>query len=425
MLSLNELRRLVKKHNQLMSIIIPPKTNRDALIKLIEKNGFTIDHDKKKIIPKIQMKRKPTVPLPPAPPKKTEAEKKVAKAKKVERDSKRDKVGYDNELKKRVEAVKKARASKPPMKKENEVRPKQNVGRPRVNPNKIKVISKPVPKGSHRMPDGSIMKDKDMPKKKPTPPVKSKPFVFIKSGETSYDIPASNKKTKSITELKQAYNKLGIEVFTWTTEADKYRKYEVLKKSGRKEVVGKIPYIDPLSQIGSDPRGGSYGGAKPKPKPVKPGSKGVKVWTGSGTLPNGTTTKNNVLFESRWRPLGYKIANLKPSKKKPEAPPKVEELTDKQIISLMKGIDNGKITKDKVIKYEENKMDIKEVISNNDIPGLEQNVDIYDRKIARFMLRQMKRPSSAKVIQEASDENDGSVFIDYYNKLFKEWKKQS
>tara|TARA_R110001592_G_scaffold68432_1_gene209654 strand:- start:4030 stop:4686 length:657 start_codon:yes stop_codon:yes gene_type:complete len=218
MLSLNELRRMVKKHNQLMDIIIPPKTNRDALIKLIEKNGFTIDHDKKKIIPKVQMKRKPTVPLPPAPPKKTEADKKVAKAKKVERDSKRDKVGYDNELKKRVEAVKKARASKPPMKKENEVRPKQNVGRPRVNPNKIKVISKPVPKGSHKMPDGSIMKDKDMPKKKPTA------------------------------------------------------------------------------------------------KPVKPGSKGVKVWTGSGTLPNGTTTKNNVLFESRWRPLGYKIANLKKKK---------------------------------------------------------------------------------------------------------------
>jgi len=26
--------------------------------------------------------------------------------------------------------------------------------------------SKPVPKGSHRMPDGSIMKDSDMPKKK-------------------------------------------------------------------------------------------------------------------------------------------------------------------------------------------------------------------------------------------------------------------
>jgi len=187
MLTLNELRRMVKKHNQLMDIIIPPKTNRDGLIKLIEKNGFTIDHDKKKIIPKIQMKRKPTVPLPPAPPKKTEAEKKMAKQKRMERESKRDKVGYDKELKKRVEAVKKARASKP------------------------------------------------KPKPAPTPAPKPKP---------------------------------------------------VKKKSPAK---------------------------KPEPKP-KPGSKGVKVWTGSGTLPDGTTTKNDVLFESRWRPLGWKITNLKPSK---------------------------------------------------------------------------------------------------------------
>ncbi len=278
MLTLNELRRMVKKHNQLMDIIIPPKTNRDGLIKLIEKNGFTIDHDKKKIIPKIQMKRKPTVPLPPAPPKKTEAEKKMAKQKRMERESKRDKVGYDKELKKRVEAVKKARASKP----------------------KPKPAPTPAPKPK--------------PVKKKSPAKKPEPFVLIKSGETSYDIPASNKKTKSLTELKQAYNKLGMEVFTWKTEADKKKIREDLKKSGRKEVVGKIPYIDPISQMGSDPRGGSYGGAKPKPKPVKPGSKGVKVWTGSGTLPDGTTTKNDVLFESRWRPLGWKITNLKPSK---------------------------------------------------------------------------------------------------------------
>ena len=59
--------------------------------------------------------------------------------------------------------------------------------------------------------------------------------------------------------------------------------------------------------------------------PVKPGSKGVKVWTGSGTLPDGTTTKNNVLYESRWRPLGYKIANLKPGNKKAE-PKKVDTM---------------------------------------------------------------------------------------------------
>tara|TARA_R110002124_G_scaffold118343_1_gene275648 strand:- start:3825 stop:4811 length:987 start_codon:yes stop_codon:yes gene_type:complete len=205
MLTLNELRRLVKKHNQLMDIIIPPKTNRDALIKLIEKNGFTVDHDKKKIVPKVQMKRKPTVPLPPAPPKKTEEEKKVAKAKKVERDTKRDKVGYDKELQKRVEAVKKARASKP-------------------KPAPTKKSTTPVPKGSHKMPDGSIMKDKEMPKKK-----------------------VGNMKIKIVDSAKK------------------------VKEAGK-----------------------------------------VKIWNGdSGKLPDGSTTNNDVLFETAWKKEGFKVRNDK------------------------------------------------------------------------------------------------------------------
>ena len=205
MLTLNELRRLVKKHNQLMDIIIPPKTNRDALIKLIEKNGFTVDHDKKKIVPKVQMKRKPTVPLPPAPPKKTEEEKKVAKAKKVERDTKRDKVGYDKELQKRVEAVKKARASKP-------------------KPAPTKKSTTPVPKGSHKMPDGSIMKDKEMPKKG-----------------------VGNTKIKIVDSAKK------------------------VKEAGK-----------------------------------------VKIWNGdSGKLPDGSTTNNDVLFETAWKKEGFKVRNDK------------------------------------------------------------------------------------------------------------------
>jgi len=83
MLTATELRRMVKAHNKLMDMVIPPKTNRDGIIKLIEKNGFKVDHDKKKIVPSIQMKRKPTVKLPPAPPKKTEEEKKAAKDKRI------------------------------------------------------------------------------------------------------------------------------------------------------------------------------------------------------------------------------------------------------------------------------------------------------------------------------------------------------
>lgn len=99
-----------------------------------------------------------------------------------------------------------------------------------------------------------------------------------------------------------------------------------------------------------------------------------------------------------------------------------KEMSEKQIISLMKNIDKRKMTRARVIEYEENKNDIKEVLSNNDIQGLEQNVDIYDRLVAKYMLRQLKRPSSDKAIREVSDEEDGSVFLDFYNKLYKEWK---
>ena len=49
----------------------------------------------------------------------------------------------------------------------------------KINPKEIfdmtkgKVKPKDVPKGSHRMPDGSIMKNKDMKKKKKTKPKKT------------------------------------------------------------------------------------------------------------------------------------------------------------------------------------------------------------------------------------------------------------
>lgn len=70
-----ELRRLIKEHNKLMSINIPPKTNREGLINLIEKNGYTVDHKNQKLIPRVKMKRKQVVKLPPPQPKKEISEK--------------------------------------------------------------------------------------------------------------------------------------------------------------------------------------------------------------------------------------------------------------------------------------------------------------------------------------------------------------
>tara|TARA_R110001632_G_scaffold225350_1_gene358339 strand:+ start:2386 stop:3282 length:897 start_codon:yes stop_codon:yes gene_type:complete len=72
-----ELRRMIKLHNKMVGITIPTGSKRDDLIKIIESNGFKIDHAKQKLIPTSQkMIRKKNVPLPPV--------KKKGKAKKNE-----------------------------------------------------------------------------------------------------------------------------------------------------------------------------------------------------------------------------------------------------------------------------------------------------------------------------------------------------
>ncbi len=141
-LTATEIRRMIKAHNKLMSIEIPKGTKRDGLIKLVEKNGYKIDHKGKKLVPSVKMKRKPTVNLPPAPPKKTKEEKEKAKKERIIKKKAKDEEAYQR-VKGKVDAVKK-------------------IGEKR------KARLAKVPKGSHRMPDGSIMKDKDMPKKKET-----------------------------------------------------------------------------------------------------------------------------------------------------------------------------------------------------------------------------------------------------------------
>tara|TARA_R110002020_G_scaffold75872_1_gene192795 strand:- start:1465 stop:1788 length:324 start_codon:yes stop_codon:yes gene_type:complete len=85
MLTSAELRRLIKKHNELVDMKVPKGASRDAIIKLIEKNGYEVDHENKKIIPKVAMKRKPKVPLPPVIPKKklSDEEKKDRSSKKL------------------------------------------------------------------------------------------------------------------------------------------------------------------------------------------------------------------------------------------------------------------------------------------------------------------------------------------------------
>ena len=106
-----EIRRLIKKHNELMSIKIPKGTDRDGLLKLVKDNGFKVDHKAKKLVPLVKMKRKPTVKLPPPPPKKTAEEKMKAKKERMKKKEVAEEKAYDSR-KAKIDAVKKIRDKK-------------------------------------------------------------------------------------------------------------------------------------------------------------------------------------------------------------------------------------------------------------------------------------------------------------------------
>ena len=176
-LSLNEIRRLIQKHNELMTIKIPQHATRLDLVALVRKNGYSIDHAKKRLVPVTQMKRKPVVKLPPAPPKKTEEEKEALKKKKMENKAKKDKTGYDNtqaKIKavknvKRLLAFKSKKKSKPEPKKEGKSFKSDS------NPFVGKSVST---KAKPKTPTPPKPKTPTPPKPKtPKPPVKSKPAI--------------------------------------------------------------------------------------------------------------------------------------------------------------------------------------------------------------------------------------------------------
>ena len=103
-LTLAELRKLVRAHNQLQTIKIPPRIKRDELIKLIETNGFKINHKEQKIIP-TKRPRMQDVSLTRAEnilkkPEKTALEKQKAEERKAEREQKKKKM--EREQKKKI-----------------------------------------------------------------------------------------------------------------------------------------------------------------------------------------------------------------------------------------------------------------------------------------------------------------------------------
>tara|TARA_R110000787_G_scaffold115713_3_gene225755 strand:- start:385 stop:1629 length:1245 start_codon:yes stop_codon:yes gene_type:complete len=62
-LTTSEIRKLIRAHNILVSIKIPKGSKRDDIIKLVQKNGYKIDHVKQSLVPVVQMQRKKTIGL--------------------------------------------------------------------------------------------------------------------------------------------------------------------------------------------------------------------------------------------------------------------------------------------------------------------------------------------------------------------------
>jgi len=154
-----EIVRLIKKYNEKMGID-PKGKSRDQLIKEIEALKYKIDHVKKDLVLTVKQKTKKQPRNVKADPikQKTALQKQKAAEKKEEKEMEKKKelrkvkkeladkiINREKDIKENTRKNKKEKSKKM---KEDEVRPKEKVGRPKVDPNKIKVI---VPKKDEKI----------------------------------------------------------------------------------------------------------------------------------------------------------------------------------------------------------------------------------------------------------------------------------
>ena len=168
-----EIRKLIRAHNKLSQIKIPPKTDRDGLIKLITDRGLRIDHKNAKLVGKVK-----------------DVDVTLSKAEEMK--------------KKQAEENKKKKPAREAKKKERDIKKKADEGElikkgaviGKLLAKKQMNQKKKVPKGSHRMPDGTIMKDSDMPKKKAIPKAPKAPSTKKSKGYQKDVVQSHNPKVQ-------------------------------------------------------------------------------------------------------------------------------------------------------------------------------------------------------------------------------------
>tara|TARA_R110001592_G_scaffold28832_2_gene105175 strand:+ start:861 stop:2549 length:1689 start_codon:yes stop_codon:yes gene_type:complete len=194
-----EIRKLIRAHNVLMSIKIPPQTSREGILKILDDKGYMVNHIRKSIQRRYKNERKPNVTLKQADtilkkPEKTQSQIKMdVEKKKAKIEKQRVEKAKEIKLAKK-EGVKEFKAgqkkgvkdsgrgktksemkpkqpkstnTKKALKKEDEVRPKEKVGKVKFDPKNVKVVGvkqKPItigakPKGG-RIETGTLNKGK-------------------------------------------------------------------------------------------------------------------------------------------------------------------------------------------------------------------------------------------------------------------------
>tara|TARA_Y100001934_G_scaffold254530_1_gene320492 strand:- start:130 stop:2046 length:1917 start_codon:yes stop_codon:yes gene_type:complete len=217
-LTIAEIRKLIKAHNKLVSIKIPPKTDRDGLISILEKNGYKIDHKKQEIQP-LTRPRKPTITLNQAkvitkPKEKTELEKQKLKEKKEQKaiEKKKEERKIKKEAIKKVKEVQKKKeqsqkpAPKPPApkpkppSKEVVVKPKRRVLGKTQKPTRTEVKKIPVRKGIGDTKKVGATKVQEKPKDIKMKVTQKKP---VKPSKLKFKLPSQTPKPVKIDKEKK------------------------------------------------------------------------------------------------------------------------------------------------------------------------------------------------------------------------------
>lgn len=206
-----EIRVLIRGHNKMSQIKVPPGLDRDGLIKFLKSKKYTVDHKKQRLVDTTtgnsrgRITTLSTAKTITKPKPKTDEQKAATKAKK----DMKAKATKDKEDAIKAEGVKQGaalqkvvskRVKAKALAKEDEVRPKEKVGKVKFDPKKVKVIG--VKEEGDRGPDGSGFADIHKKAKVLTPKIWDELTTKYKIGKPIQDRYKSLIANKNVRDIR-------------------------------------------------------------------------------------------------------------------------------------------------------------------------------------------------------------------------------